>query len=51
MSFRYHYIYNNKSIRNCNFNFVISVGRQMNALQRQIELRTLRISVRTDKTI
>ena len=49
MSFRYHYIYYNKVIRNCNFGLVTSVGRQFNALQRQSELLTLQLSVRTDK--
>ena len=49
MSFRYHYIYYNKVVRNCNFDFVTSVGRQFNAPQRQIELLTLQLSVQTDK--
>ena len=51
MSFRYHHIYYNKIVRNCNFNFVTSVGRQFNALQRQNELLTLQISVQTDKPV
>ena len=49
MSFRYHYIYYNKVVRNCTFNIVISVGQQINPLQKQIELLTLQLSVRIDK--
>ena len=45
MSFRYHYFYYNKVVRNCNFDFVTSVGRQFNAPQKQIELLTLQLSV------
>ena len=49
MSFRYHYVYYNKVVRNCNFDFVTSVCQQFIAPQRQTKLLTLQLSVQTDK--